>query len=176
MVWVTFHLALHPECQDIIRDELNETLEDKNLDGVLNLPALKGAVRTDSFIREVLRMKGDGVNAVRMTARDVELGGYMLPKGSNNQTLQSKCHLTSVAGYLVFPVTFLSYRSSDYIEDSPDDFKAMRWLDTGKTAAMTGPGYLAFGLGKWACPGRFLAIAGNFFLFFFSVLEINGLT
>jgi len=26
---------------------------------------------------------------------------------------------------------------------------------------MTGPGHLAFGLGRWACPGRFFAVAGK---------------
>lgn len=38
----------------------------------------------------------------------------------------------------------------------------MRWVGTRKSAATVGPGYLAFGLGRWACPGRFLAVNGMF--------------
>lgn len=34
-------------------------------------------------------------------------------------------------------------------------------MDKGKPATMTGPGHLAFGLGRWACPGRYLAVSGE---------------
>ncbi|KAF3106062.1 hypothetical protein TWF594_004002 [Orbilia oligospora] len=133
IVWATFFLAVHPESQVEIRDELIKITERP-------LPDIKKALRTDSFIREVLRMKGDTVNVVRASVRDVDLGGYLIPKGS-----------------LVFPVTRLSYRSPRYTEN-PDKFDANRWVGSGKTAATTGLGYLAFGYGKWACPGRFLAV------------------
>lgn len=65
----------------------------------------------------------------------------------------------SSIGSLVFPVTHLSYRSPEFVTD-PEVFNGERWIGSGKTAAMTGPGYLAFGLGRWACPGRILAVTG----------------
>ncbi|KAF3312651.1 hypothetical protein TWF173_007069 [Orbilia oligospora] len=140
MVWATFFLAVHPESQVEIREELIKITEQHH--GSLRgpLPDIKKALHTDSFIREVLRMKGDTVNVVRASVRDVDLGGYLIPKGS-----------------LVFPVTRLSYRSPRYTEN-PNKFDANRWVGSGKTAATTGLGYLAFGYGKWACPGRFLAV------------------
>ncbi|OJJ61434.1 hypothetical protein ASPSYDRAFT_87978 [Aspergillus sydowii CBS 593.65] len=139
-VWVTLFAALHPDAQTCIREELTTILPgDKE---VLDLGALKRAEFTDSFIREVLRMKGDTVNVVRSTVRDVELGGYIIPKG-----------------YLVFPVTYLSYRSPEFIQDNPDEFHPGRWVGAKRTAGMTGTGNLAFGMGRWACPGRFLAVA-----------------
>ena len=46
-----------------------------------DLRTMQEASIVDSFIREVLRMKGDSVNLVRATIRDVELGGYVIPKG-----------------------------------------------------------------------------------------------
>lgn len=65
------------------------------------------------------------------------------------------------SGSVIFPFTHLSYRSPDFTQD-PDEFNAMRWVGTRKSAATVGPGYLAFGLGRWACPGRFLAVNGMF--------------
>lgn len=59
----------------------------------------------------------------------------------------------------MFPVTHLSYRSPEFVNE-PDKFNGDRWVGSGKSAAMTGPGYLAFGLGRWACPGRLLAVTG----------------
>jgi hypothetical protein len=38
---------------------------------------------------------------------------------------------------------------------------ATRWVSSGKSAGTVGPGYLAFGLGRWSCPGRFLAVMGE---------------
>lgn len=59
----------------------------------------------------------------------------------------------------MFPVTHLSYRSPEFV-NQPNEFNGERWVGSGKSAAMTGPGYLAFGLGRWACPGRLLAVMG----------------
>lgn len=39
------------------------------------------AVRTDSFIHEVMRTKGDTFSTVRMAVNDVQLGQYIVPKG-----------------------------------------------------------------------------------------------
>lgn len=59
-------------------------IDSKNKTGAaLNYWDLKNAAVVDSFIREVLRMKNDSVNLVRSTIRDVEMGGYIVPKGSS---------------------------------------------------------------------------------------------
>lgn len=39
------------------------------------------AVYADSFIREVLRMKPDAINAARTAVKDTELAGFFIPKG-----------------------------------------------------------------------------------------------
>lgn len=86
MVWVTYHLALRPDCQKSLRDELNSLTSPENSGykgSNVGYLELRKAVKADSFIREVLRMKGDSVNVVRSSIRDVELGGYMIPKGSS---------------------------------------------------------------------------------------------
>ncbi|KAF3230200.1 hypothetical protein TWF191_010898 [Orbilia oligospora] len=139
MVWATFFLAVHLESQVEIREELIKITEQHYCSQLRGpVPDVKKALRTDSFIREVLRMKGDTVNVVRASVRDVDLGGYLIPKGAS-------------------PTPYRCLGSPRYTEN-PDKFDANRWVGSGKTAATTGLGYLAFGYGKWACPGRFLAV------------------
>ncbi|KAJ5025779.1 cytochrome P450, partial [Bipolaris maydis] len=140
MTWVTFYLATDLKRQDWLYEEAIELYGRESDMTQMSFRELRKASRTDSFIREVLRMKGDSVNLVRATIRDVNLGGYLIPKGA-----------------VVLPVTYLSYRSSRHHID-PDNFDPERWMGSGKFAETTGPGYLAFGLGKWSCPGRGLAV------------------
>jgi cytochrome P450 len=84
MVWVTYYLTLRPHSQDSLRGEINKIVgytDKEDSTSVLDYSDLQKAVLTDSFFREVLRMKGDSVNVVRSSVRDVELGGYTIPKG-----------------------------------------------------------------------------------------------
>lgn len=111
-------------------------------------------------------MKNDSVNLVRSTIRDVEMGGYIVPKGSFVQRQKTTiADMLRSPGYMVYPMTYQSYRSTEYLSD-PDEFDAKRWIGTRKAANTTGPGYLAFGIGRWACPGRFLAVMGMAILLF----------
>lgn len=90
MVWVTYHLALHPDCQNYLRDEASSIVSARGLNyssSIVDVQTMQNAVKTDSFIREVLRMKGDLVNLVRAPVRDIELGGYIVPKGGNHQLI-----------------------------------------------------------------------------------------
>ncbi|KAE8420987.1 cytochrome P450 [Aspergillus pseudocaelatus] len=144
-MWTIFQLALHSEYQDIIRREIHDlTSRDTSQIPIseLDMRTLRKASRTDSFIREVLRMKGDAVNLVRMARKDVQLGDYIVPKGS-----------------LILPLVSLSNRSPRYNEGDLKRFDGMRWVEKQKAASTTDPGHLSFGLGRWACPGRFLAVA-----------------
>lgn len=83
MTWVTFYLALHPDSQESIREEVTSITghKDGKRSTGIDYWDLKNAAVVDSFIREVLRMKNDSVNLVRSTIKDVEMGGYIIPKG-----------------------------------------------------------------------------------------------
>jgi len=80
IVWVLFELAMRPQFLDKFRKEI---IESTNADGDLDLTytALKNAEQLDSFIREVMRTKGDTLLTTRLTTRDVPLAGYIIPKG-----------------------------------------------------------------------------------------------
>lgn len=62
---------------------------------------------------------------------------------------------------MVHPIASLAHRSPAQVGENPETFDGRRWVDKGKPATMTGPGHLAFGLGRWACPGRYLAVSGE---------------
>ncbi|KAB8212158.1 cytochrome P450 [Aspergillus parasiticus] len=144
-MWTMFQLALHPEYQDIIRREIHDLTHCDSIPtpiSELDMRTLRKASCTDSFIREVLRMKGDAVNLARMARKDVQLGDYTIPKGD------------------------------------PKRFDGMRWVEKQKAASTKDLRHLSFGLGRWACPGRFLAVAeiklAVFALFADTRLELVG--
>lgn len=60
----------------------------------------------------------------------------------------------------MIPLASLSNRSQEYHGHDAEDFVADRWVGIGKPAIMAGPGYYPFGLGRFACPGRTLAVSG----------------
>ncbi|KAF7631605.1 hypothetical protein AFLA_012460 [Aspergillus flavus NRRL3357] len=144
-MWTMFQLALHPENQDITRREIHDLTRRDFVPipmSELNMRTLRKASCTDSFIREVLRMKGDTVNLVRMARKDLQLGDYIVPKGS-----------------LVLPLVSLFHWSPRYNEGDPKKLDGMRWVEKQKAASTTDSGHLSFGLSIWTCPGRFMAVA-----------------
>lgn len=162
MVWVTYYLALHPDEQKSLHEEAVSVAECVHNNTCSTLEAVQNAALTDSFVREVLRYKEDSVNVARWSIREVELAGYRIPKGIPRQAPLRVYDGANDEGLgtALFPVTYLSNRSSELIPD-PDRFDATRWVGSNKSAATTGSDYLAFGLGRWSCPGRFLAVLGR---------------
>ncbi len=65
-------------------------------------------------------------------------------------------------GSLVIPLATLANECEDYYGENARDFVGDRWVGTGKLAVMLSPSYFPFGLGRWACPGRGLAVAGTY--------------
>jgi len=60
--------------------------------------------------------------------------------------------------------------NEEYHGKDAKEFIGDRWVAQRKPAVMVSNSYLPFGLGRWACPGRFLAIAGTrCFLYQFAV-------
>lgn len=74
-------MAHRQEAQELIRHELSSLIEREDGKGTLSIEDLSHSSYSDAFIREVLRFKPDAVNATRMATKDLELGGYCIPKG-----------------------------------------------------------------------------------------------
>lgn len=161
MVWVLCEAALRPDYQEEIRAEIGSIMSN----GPENLTHddLQRAILTDSFLREVMRTKGDTFSTVRMAMNDVPLGKYVVPKGKFNDNFMRGGVLIALLpiGFTVHPNAALAHTAPEQAGEAPEVFNGRRWIEKGKPASMVGPGHLAFGLGRWACPGRYFAIAGT---------------
>lgn len=85
-VWIIYELATRPEYMDALRDELYTCATADAISGDLRISynALQEASLLDSFIREVLRTKGDTLSVCRKTTADVLLAGKVVPKGEDH--------------------------------------------------------------------------------------------
>ncbi|OSD01192.1 cytochrome P450 [Trametes coccinea BRFM310] len=140
--WVLYQLAVRPEYLGPLREELSRVLEEDE-DGNLRLTAasLREARLLDSFIREVMRLKGDTISTMRYTTCDVPLGDVIIPKG-----------------HFVTPMSTTVHENPDVFGENSREFNGFQWAEQNKEAVMTGPAHIVFGLGRFACPGRVLAI------------------
>ena len=52
------------------------------------------------------------------------------------------------------------HENPEVFGENPREFHGFQWAETNKEAVMTGPAHIVFGLGRFACPGRVLAVNG----------------
>ena len=64
-------------------------------------------------------------------------------------------------GSFVTAMSTTVHENPDTSGDDPREFKGFQWAESNKEAVMTGPGHIPFGLGRFACPGRVLAVNGE---------------
>lgn len=138
-LWILIKLT---QKQDEYLPALREEWEQVGPAGeCLNVKKLTQLTLLDSFIREVLRTKGDTWGPVRQTTQPVRVGPYVLPKGAMCLVLISRAH-----------------QHSDNYGTEGTVFNGFQWAEQGRPAVQGAPEFLTFGLGRWACPGRQLAI------------------
>uniref|UniRef100_A0A4W6F0A4 Cytochrome P450, family 27, subfamily B, polypeptide 1 n=1 Tax=Lates calcarifer TaxID=8187 RepID=A0A4W6F0A4_LATCA len=135
MSWSLYELSRHPEVQASLRDEVLTVLEGRRIPeaaDVARMPLLKATVK------EVLRLYPViPANARVITERDVQVGGYLIPKN----TLITLCHFATSRDPAVFPC--------------PDEFQPHRWLNKEQTHHPYAS--VPFGVGKRSCIGRRIA-------------------
>ncbi|KAF9933011.1 hypothetical protein BGZ67_004495 [Mortierella alpina] len=104
--------------------------------------AVKRMVKMDSFVRESMRFRADRASVPHTARRDVVL--------SNGMTIRK--------GRMIM-VNFQSTHLNPGMQgEDPAEFRPWRFVGKGKAATKVGTDFLFFGMGKHACPGRFLAI------------------
>ncbi|KAL4068714.1 cytochrome P450, partial [Scleroderma yunnanense] len=138
-------LAKNPEYVQPLREEAEIAINEHGWtkDGIAQMRKI------DSFIKEALRFEGNSVyRAERVTRTDVTLSdGTFLPKGTN----------------IAFASHSIEHDGGNY--ENPDVFEPFRFVDLQDKCGdpsryqLTSLSHdsLLFGLGKSACPGRFLA-------------------
>ncbi|PGG98011.1 hypothetical protein AJ79_09002 [Helicocarpus griseus UAMH5409] len=107
----------------------------------LNVKKLCQLTLLDSFIREVFRTKGDTWGPIRQTTRPVRIGPYVIPTKSFCLVLVSRVH-----------------QHPDNYGSDGKAFDGFQWQRKGYAAVQSNTEFLPFGLGRWTCPGRQLAV------------------
>lgn len=133
--WTWYLLTRHPEVETKLLDEIQKVLGDRLLT-VADVPHLKYA---EAVINESLRLHPPAYVLGREAIRDVEIGGYRVPKGWTVFMAQSVCH-----------------RDPRWWHE-PEKFRPERWLD-GSLKDLPRFAYFPFGGGPRICIGNTFAM------------------
>lgn len=133
--WAWYLLVTHPEAQAELHQEVDRVLSGRAL-------AASDVARlafTNNVIRETMRLYPPAWLMTRRAAEKVEIGGYVVPVGSN---------------IIVSP--WVTHRDARFFP-SPEAFKPERWADE-RMQAVPKFAYFPFGGGPRACIGNNFAL------------------
>jgi len=130
LAWTLYELTRNPQIQGRLREELASVCQDRPLsyDDVGELPYAR------RVLQEAMRKYGPAWMVTRTAARDVDLGGHLIPEGAD-----------------VVWSPYLHQHDPSYFPD-PDAFDPDRW-EADRVAATRGS-FLAFGDGRRKCIGE----------------------
>ncbi|KAF9961118.1 hypothetical protein BGZ72_004882 [Mortierella alpina] len=169
---ILYYLAAFPEHMDTLLREQNQVLDeitkereeqrqsklqsgevhslmdfestdlDPKDDRNLSAAAMKRMTHVDSFVREIFRYRSERLQLAHLARKNVVLSnGMTIHKGRT-----AIINLRSV------------HYNSEVQGDDPAEFRPWRFVGKAKSATKVSADFLAFGMGRHACPGRFLAI------------------
>ncbi|KAG0365766.1 hypothetical protein BGX24_003972 [Mortierella sp. AD032] len=102
---------------------------------------IKKATKLDSFLKEMFRFRMERLSASHMAREDIMLStGHVVRKGEKVLVNMRSVHQDKVHG------------------DDLTEFRPWRFLGKNPGAAKASKDYMPFGIGKFTCPGRFLAV------------------
>ncbi|KAF8934047.1 cytochrome P450 [Dissophora ornata] len=123
------------------RDFEGTALDPKD-DRFFSAEAVKRMEKMDSFLREIFRFRVERVSLQHKARKDVRLSnGMVITKGT--------CAMINMRSVHQDPETQ---------GEDPTEFRPWRFLGTKKSATKPSAEFLIFGMGRHACPGRFLAV------------------
>ncbi|XP_064926731.1 cytochrome P450 27C1 isoform X6 [Columba livia] len=134
--WATYLLAKHPEVQQRVYEEIASKLGKEKVPvarDVRKLPLIRAVLKETLRLYPVL--PGNG----RVTQKDLIVGGYLIPKG----TQLALCHYTT------------SYSEENF--SMANEFRPERWLRKDNLDRVDNFGSIPFGYGIRSCIGRRVA-------------------
>ncbi|KAF9948787.1 hypothetical protein BGZ72_009359 [Mortierella alpina] len=170
--YLNYYLAAFPECIDILYQEQLEVLDqiynerekqrkDKLISGEVvsakdfegtdldpkqdrdfSSHAVKRMVKMDSFVREFMRFRTERANIPHIARKNIVLSSGM----------------TIHKGNMVMMNLHSTHHNPEMQGEDPAEFRPWRFVGKGKTATKVATDFLPFGMGRHACPGRFLAM------------------
>ncbi|GKE08050.1 cytokinin hydroxylase-like protein [Tanacetum coccineum] len=134
--WSLLLLALYPEWQTQLRDEIKEVMGDKQIDASM-LSELK---KIGWVMKEVLRLYPTAPNAQRQAREEIKVNDMVIPKGTN----------------IWIDITSM-HHDPDIWRDDVNRFRPERFKEDSYGGARYKMGYMPFGFGGRMCVGRSLA-------------------
>jgi len=136
LTWSWYLLSTHPEAEAKLADEWKRVLDGRSPtpEDLPNLPY------TDAVLTEAMRVYPPVYLIGREATRDLELGGYRVPKGTT-----------------LFMCQWVSHRDPRYFGPDPEAFRPERWLD-GLAKRIPKYAYYPFGGGPRVCIGNTFAL------------------
>ncbi|KAH7048182.1 cytochrome P450 [Linnemannia elongata] len=114
---------------------------DPSVDREITEIVIKRAVKVDSFLKEMFRYRTERLASSHLARKDVMLStGHVIRKGEKVIVNMRSVHQDKVHG------------------ENLTEFSPWRFLGKNPGAAKASKDYMTFGLGKFTCPGRFLAV------------------
>jgi len=133
--WAWFLLSENPEAENKLHHELARVLDGKN-PSFEDLPRL---CYTEAVVKESMRLYPPAWSLARTTARDFEVGGYLVPAGAN-----------------VVMSQWIMHRDPRFFP-SPEQFDPGRWFEE-PTQRLPRFAYFPFGGGPRYCVGASFAM------------------
>jgi cytochrome P450 len=128
--------------------------------------AQKSADPLNTFVQEMLRMRGDVlIGNLRKAERNVQVGPYIISKGRRHFPLLFSISLTSSnIGTLLRLLASSIHENREIHGDTVDVFDPTRWRPMSDDIGdpfYNSNALAIFGSGFHACPGRRIALAGE---------------
>ncbi|MED6170631.1 hypothetical protein PIB30_032914 [Stylosanthes scabra] len=135
IMWAMVYLTNNPLVIKKAKEEQEEIVKSRPpSQQYLSIEEIKQMVYLTKVTNEVLRMSDFAIPLSREATTDVNINGYMIPKGWRTVVWQNACHM-----------------SSKYFKN-PEEFAPSRWDDNNKYT--NGTAFFPFGVGTRMCPGR----------------------
>ncbi|KAI4324932.1 hypothetical protein MLD38_030374 [Melastoma candidum] len=133
LTWTLLLLAMHPEWQEQLREEITEVVGDGEIDETM-LPALK---KMGWVMNEVLRLYSPAPNVQRQAREDIRANRMTVPKGTN-----------------IWIDLVSMHRDRTLWGDDANEFNPERFKNDTCGGCKHRMGFLPFGFGGRMCIGR----------------------
>ncbi|XP_059669743.1 cytochrome P450 714C2-like [Cornus florida] len=137
VTWTLLLLAVHPEWQNHLREEIKEVIGDREVDATM----LGGLKKMGWVMNEVLRLYSPAPNVQRQAREDIRVDGVVIPNGTN----------------MWIDVVGMHHDKSLWGDDV-NEFKPERFKDDLYGGCKHKMGFLPFGFGGRMCVGRNLTM------------------
>ncbi|KAL5975263.1 hypothetical protein ACLOJK_031942 [Asimina triloba] len=138
LTWTTVLLAMHPQWQELARDEVLQVCGSRDIPTRDDIAKLK---TIGMIVNESLRLYPPAIATIRRAKADVELGSYKIPRGTE----------------LLIPILAVHHDKALWGDDAAE-FNPARFADGVARAAKHPLAFIPFGLGARTCIGQNLAI------------------